>query len=82
MLDDAAAIYWWLAVTLAGVVVALVVAHPVWAIVGWVVGRPCSCPSAAPPLSSDNVSGGGLSAPSGPAAAILTRNSVSPACES
>ena len=34
------------------------------------------------PLSSDNVSGGGSSAPSRPAAAVCARNSVPPACES
>ena len=43
---------------------------------------PCSRQGAARPLSSANVSGGGLSAPSGPVVAILARNSVSPACES
>jgi hypothetical protein len=30
VLDDAAAIYWWLAAALAGIVVTLVVDHPVW----------------------------------------------------
>ena len=38
VLRDPAAIYLWLAVTLAGVLAAVVVGHAVWAVVGWAVG--------------------------------------------
>ena len=36
--DVPAAVYLWLAVTLAGVVAAVVVGQAVWAVVGWAVG--------------------------------------------
>lgn len=38
LLGDPAAVCTWLLVTLAGVVAALVVGDPVWALVGWVAG--------------------------------------------
>ena len=37
-LNYPAAIYVWLAVTLAGVVAALAVGHAAWAVAGWAVG--------------------------------------------
>jgi hypothetical protein len=38
ILDDPAAVYLWVAVTLAAVVVAVVAGEPVLAVTGWVVG--------------------------------------------
>jgi hypothetical protein len=38
ILDDPAAVYLWVAVTLAAVVVAVVAGEPVLAVAGWVVG--------------------------------------------
>ena len=38
VLGDPAAVYLWLALTLAGLVAALVAGNAVWALVGWAVG--------------------------------------------
>ena len=38
VLGDPAAVYLWLALTLAGLVAALVAGNAVWALIGWAVG--------------------------------------------
>jgi hypothetical protein len=38
VLGDPAAVYLWLAATLAGLVAALVLGHAAWAVIGWAVG--------------------------------------------